>query len=79
MKIPYFPFSGAFCLAGLLAALALGSIDSCSLRAVPVPLAEIERMDAKAQPHFEEAQRNIPWVVEQLTGSTALCKLCHGA
>lgn len=76
MKIPYFPFSGAFCLAGLLAALALGGIGSCSLRAVPVPLAEIERMDAKAQPHFEEAQRNIPSVVEQLTGTTALFKLC---
>lgn len=76
MKIPYFPFSGAFCLAGLLAALALGGIGSCSLRAIPVPLAEIERMDAKAQPHFEGAQRNIPLVVEQLTGTTALFKLC---
>ena len=76
MKIPYFPFSGAFCLAGLLAALALGGIGSCSLRAVPVPLAEIERMDAQAQPHFEEAQRNIPSVVEHLTGTTALFKFC---
>lgn len=76
MKHPHFPFGGAFCLVGLLAALSLGIIGSCSLQHVPVPIAEIERMDAKAQPYFDEAQRNIPTVVEHLTGTTALCKLC---
>lgn len=76
MKHPHFPFGGAFCLVGLLAALSLGVIGSCSLQHVPVPIAEIERMDAKAQPHFDEAQRNIPSVVEELTGTKALYKIC---
>lgn len=76
MKIPHIGFGGALCLAGLLAALSLGIIGSCSLRHVAVPLAEIERMDAKAQPHFEEAQRNIPAVVEQMTEIGTTCKLC---
>ena len=52
---------------GLLAALSLGVIGSCSLRHAPVPLAEIERMDAKARPYFDEARRNIPTIVEQMT------------
>ena len=76
MKHPHFLFGRTFCLAGLLVALSLGIIGSCSLRHVAVPLAEIERMDAKAQPHFEEAQRNIPAVVEQMTEIGATCKLC---
>ena len=61
---------------GLLVALSLGVIGSCSLRHVPVPLAEIERLDAKAQPHFEEARRNIPTVVEQMTEIGMTCKVC---
>ena len=60
MKRPYFGFGVAVALAGLLAALSLGGIGSCSLRAVPVPLAEVERLDTQAQPHFDEARRNIP-------------------
>ena len=66
---------------GLIAALSLGVMGSCSFRHVPVPLAEIERMDAKAQPHFEEARRNIPTVVEQMTEIGTTCKplLAHGA
>ena len=76
MKILHIGFGGAFVFAGLLAALSLGVMGSCSLRHVPVPLAEIERMDAKAQPHFEEARRNIPTVVEQMTEIGATCKLC---
>ena len=76
MKRPFFGFGGAFVLAGLLAALTLGVISSCSLRAVPVPLAEIERLDAKAQPHFDEARRNIPAVVEQMTEIGATCRHC---
>ena len=61
---------------GLLAALSLGGIGSCSLRAAPVLQADIDYLDAQAQPYFDEAQRNIPTVVEHLTGTTALCKLC---
>ncbi len=76
MKHPHFPFGGAFCLAGLLAALTLGVIGSCSLQHVPVPLAEIDRMDTKAQPYFDEARRNIPAVVETLTEIGTTCKLC---
>ena len=76
MKRPFFGFGGAFVFAGLLAALALGILGSCSLRAVPVPLAEIERLDAKAQPFFDEASRNVPAVVEELTEISATCRLC---
>lgn len=47
MKHPHFLFGRTFCLAGLLVALSLGIIGSCSLRHVAVPLAEIERMDEK--------------------------------
>ena len=69
-------FGGAFCLAGLLAALTLGVLGSCSLRAVPVLLADLDDLDTKAQPHFEEARRNIPTVVEQMTEIGTTCKLC---
>ena len=76
MKTPYHGFDGAFVLVGLLAALTLGVIGSCSLRAIPVPLAEIERLDAKAQPFFDEASRNVPAVVETLTEIGTTCRLC---
>lgn len=76
MKTPYFSFGGAFCLAGLLAALSLGVLGSCSLRAVPVLIADIDNLDAKAQPLFEEARRNIPTVVEQMTEIGVTCRLC---
>ena len=76
MKNPHFPFGGAFCLAGLLAALSLGVLGSCSLRAVPVLQADIDDLDAKAQPHFDEARRNIPVVVGKLTEIGSTCRLC---
>ena len=76
MKHPHFPFGGAFVLAGLLAALVLGGIGSCSLRAVPVLVADIDDLDAKAQPHFDEANRNIPAVVDKMTEFGATCRLC---
>ena len=76
MKIPHIGFGGTFCLAGLLAALSLGVLGSCSQRAVPVLLADLDDLDAKAQPHFEEARRNIPTVVEQMTEISTTCKLC---
>ena len=61
---------------GLLIAFSLGILGSCSLRAVPVLLADIDDLDAKAQPYFDEARRNIPVVVEKLTEIGATCKLC---
>ena len=76
MKRPFFGFGGAFVLAGLLAALTLGVISSCSLRAIPVLVADIDKLDAKAQPHFDEALRNVPAVVEKLTEISATCRLC---
>ena len=76
MKHPHYRFGVAFIIAGLLAALSLGVIGSCSLRAVPVLVADIDDLDAKAQPHFDEARRNIPAVVEKMTEIGATCRLC---
>ena len=76
MKHPHFPFGGAFILAGLLAALSLGVIGSCSLRSVPVLVADIDELDAKAQPYFDEARRNVPAVVEKLNEIGSTCRLC---
>ena len=76
MKHPHFPFGEAFVIAGLLAALVLGVIGSCSLRAVPVLQADIDHLDTKAKPYFDEARRNIPVVVKKLTEIDATCRLC---
>ena len=76
MKIPHLTFGGAFVLVGLLAALSLGILGSCSLRTVPVLVADIDHLDAKAQPYFDEARRNIPVVVKKLTEIDATCRLC---
>lgn len=76
MKHPHNRFGRTFVFAGLLIALSLGVIGSCSLRAVPVLVADIDDLDAKAQLFFDEARRNIPAVVEQLTSVGAQCKLC---
>lgn len=76
MKNPYFSFGSFFCLAGLLTALSLGVLGSCSLRAVPVLVADLDDLDAKAQPHFDEARQNIPAVVEKLTEIGTTCKVC---
>ena len=76
MKHPHYRFGVAFIIAGLLAALTFGVISSCSLRAVPVLVADLDDLDAKAQPCFDEARRNIPVVVEKLTEIGATCRLC---
>ena len=76
MKNPHLTFGGAFVIAGLLAALVLGVLGSCSLRSVPVLVADIDNLDAKAQPYFNEARANIPVVVKKLTEIGATCRLC---
>ena len=76
MKIPHFTFGGAVALAGLIAALSLGVIGSCALRSVPVLVADIDELDEKAQPCFDEARRNIPVVVGKLTEIGSTCRLC---
>ena len=76
MKISKNVFGKGFFFAGLLVALSMGPLGSCSLRAAPVPQAKIESLDAKAQPHFDEARLNIPAVVQQLSGIGVQCKLC---
>ena len=76
MKHPHHGFGGAFVIAGLLAALSLGVIGSCSLRAITILQADIDSLDAKARPHFDEARRNIPAVVDKLTEIGATCRLC---
>ena len=76
MKTPYHGFGGAFVLVGLLTALTLGVIGSCSLRAIPILQADIDSLDARAQPYFDEASRNVPAVVDQLTEIGASCRLC---
>jgi len=76
MKQPHFLFGRAFVFAGLLTALTLGVLGSCSLRAVPVLITDIDELDTKAQPHFDEARRNIPAVVEKLTEIGSTCRLC---
>lgn len=76
MKISLFGFGRGFFFAGLLAALFMGPLGSCSLRAAPVPQATIEAIDAKATLHFNKARRNIPAVVQQLSGTGTQCKLC---
>ena len=55
MKHPHHVFGNRF-FAGLLAALSMGPLGSCSLRAAPVPQAKIEAIDAKATLHFNEAE-----------------------
>ena len=65
---------------GLTATLTLGIIGSCHLRhqtgTVATTSGRIERLDAQAKPYFDEARRNIPSVVDRMTGTGALCKLC---
>ena len=65
-----------FFYTGLLAALSLGILGSSSLRAVPVLVADIDDLDEKARPHFDEARRNIPTVVKKMTEIGATCRLC---
>ena len=76
MKHSHHGFGRAFVFAGLLAALSLGIVGSCALRAVPILQANIDDLDAKAQPFFDEARQNIPAVVDRLTEVGTQGKLC---
>ena len=84
MKKTHPELGRAFVFAGLTTALALGIIGSCYYRrhtgvvttTPPRQISRIEMLDAQARPHFDEARRNIPSVVDQMTGTGALCKLC---
>lgn len=77
------PLGRTLFFAGLTAALALGIIGSCHLchragafTTSTKSISRIEMLDAQAKPHFDEARRNIPSVVDQMTRTGALCKLC---
>lgn len=70
----------AIVFAGLSAALALGIIGYCTIKHRPTPpapkrMVNIEVLDAKAKPHFDEANRNIHAVVKKMTKSKNLWKL----
>jgi hypothetical protein len=84
MKKTHPELGRAFVFAGLTAALEQGIIGSCCYRrqagavttTQPRQISRIEMLDAQARPHFDEARRNIPSVVDEMTGTGALCKLC---
>lgn len=70
----------ALVFAGLSAALALGIIGYYTTKHRPTPPApkkvvNIEVLDTKAKPHFDEANRNIHSVVKKMTKSKNLWKL----
>ena len=83
MNKTHYELGRAFVFAGLTAALALGIIGSCCYRrhtgavttTPPRQISRIEMLGAQARPHFDEARRNIPSVVDEMTGTGALCKL----
>ena len=84
MNKKHYELGRAFVFAGLTAALALGIIGSCCYRrhpgaittTTPKQISRIAMLDAQAKPHFDEARRNIPSIVDQMTTTGALCKLC---
>ena len=70
----------ALVFAGLTAALVLGIIGYCKTKNRPTPpppkkTVSIEVLDAKAKPHFDEANGNIHAVVKKMTKTKNLWKL----
>ena len=63
---------------GLAAAIALCAFSGRGHRRVRPPRARpsIEELDARAKPHFDEAERNVPSVVADLTANGNFLKLC---
>ena len=84
MKKTHPELGRAFVFTGLTAALALGIIGSCCYHrhpgavttSNPRQISRIAMLDAQAKPHFDEARRNIPSIVEQMTEIGTTCNLC---
>ena len=76
-KLPTPPYR-AVVFIGLAAAIALCAFSGRAHRRVRPPRARssIEELDARAKPHFDEAERNVPSVVADLTSNENFFKLC---
>ena len=63
---------------GLAAALALCAFSCTARSRVRPPRARpsIEELDAKAKPHFDQAERNVPAVVAEMSSTGNFIKLC---
>ena len=63
---------------GLAAAIVLCAFNGRAHRRVRPPRARssIEELDARAKPHFDEAERNVPSVVADLTSNEHFLKIC---
>ena len=64
---------------GLAAALALCAF-SCTARSrvrSPRARSSIEELDALAKPHFDQAERNVPAVVAEMSSTGNFLKLCR--
>ena len=63
---------------GLAAAVALCALSGIAHRRVRPPRARpsIEELDARAKPHFDEVERNVPSVVADLTSNDNTLRLC---
>ena len=63
---------------GLAAAIALCAVSGIAHRRVRPPRSRpsIEELDARAKPHFNEAERNVPLVVADLTSNDNTLRLC---
>ena len=63
---------------GLAAAIALCAVSGIAHRRVRPhrSRSSIEELDARARPHFDEAERNVPSVVADLTADGNALKLC---
>ena len=63
---------------GLAAAIALCAFSCIALKRARPPRARpsIEELDARAKPHFDEAERNVPYVVAEMSSTGSFIKLC---
>ena len=68
---------------GLVAAIALCAFGGMAHRRVRPPRARlsgsgpsIEELDARAKSHFDEAERNVPYVVAEMSATGNFLKLC---
>ena len=63
-------------LAAAIALCAVGGIVHHRARPPRAAIPSIEELDARARPHFDEAERNVPSVVADLTADGNSLKLC---